>query len=377
MPRSSRRFDVAVVGAGICGLAHALAAGRRGKRVVVVDRDDEANGASIRNFGFVTITGQQAGECWRRARRSRDVWAEVAEAAGIPVVQRGLLVIARRPEARAVLEQFLATDMGAECRLVEAGDIGSYGTGLRSESFSGALYSPREIRVESREAIPQLAAYLAERYDVAFLRETAVHAAAPPRLETSRGVIEAEAVVVCPGDDFHTLHADRIAAYGLTRCKLHMMRLAPRHFDKRLPVIMSDLGMIRYLGYSELPAADALALRLAAEQGDHLANGVHLIVARSANNSLVVGDSHHYAATPDPFAPTAVDDLILDEYAHVFAGDAPPVLERWTGTYASSKDRLTVVDKPSDALRIVIVASGTGASISFALAEEVVADLFD
>jgi len=27
---------------------------------------------------------------------------------------------------------------------------------------------------------------------------------------------------------------------------------------------------------------------------------VHLIVARSADGSLVVGDSHHYAATPDP-----------------------------------------------------------------------------
>jgi hypothetical protein len=35
-----------------------------------------------------------------------------------------------------------------------------------------------------------------------------------------------------------------------------------------------------------------------------------------------------------------------------------------------------LVDKPSGALRIVIVTSGTGASISFALAEEVVADLF-
>ena len=75
-------------------------------------------------------------------------------------------------------------------------------------------------------------------------------------------------------------------------------------------------------------------------------------------------------------APTSVDDLILDEYAHVFAGDAPPVAERWTGTYASAKDRLTLVDKPSDALRIVLVTSGTGASISFALAEEVLADLF-
>ncbi len=377
MPSSSRRFDVAIVGAGICGLAHALAAARRGKRVVVLDRDRQANGASIRNFGFVTITGQQAGECWRRAKRSRDVWAEIAEAAGIPVVQRGLLVIARRPEARAVLEQFLASDMGGQCRLVEARNIGTYGSGLRSESFAGALHSPHELRVESREAIPRLASYLAESFGVAFWRETVVHAAAPPRLETSRGVIEAEAVVVCPGDDFQTLHANRIAAYGLTRCKLHMMRLAPRHFDERLPVIMSDLGMIRYLGYSELPAAGALARRLAAEQGEHVANGVHLIVARSANNSLIVGDSHHYAATPDPFAPTAVDDLILDEYVHVFADDPPPVLERWTGTYASAKDRLVLIDKPSDALRIVLVTSGTGASISFALAEEVVAGLFD
>ena len=64
------------------------------------------------------------------------------------MLQRGLLMIARRPEARAVLEQFLAADMGAECRLVEPGDIEGYGTGLRSQSFAGALYSPHEIRVE-------------------------------------------------------------------------------------------------------------------------------------------------------------------------------------------------------------------------------------
>ena len=150
MTSPPRSFDVAVVGAGICGLAHALAAARRGKRVVVVDRDRQANGASVRNFGFVTITGQQAGECWRRARRSRDVWAEVAEAAGIPVLQRGLLMIARRPEARAVLEQFLATDMGAECSLVEPKDIGAFGMGLRSEVLRRSALSARTRSASSR-----------------------------------------------------------------------------------------------------------------------------------------------------------------------------------------------------------------------------------
>jgi FAD dependent oxidoreductase len=151
---TSQSYDIAVVGAGICGLAHALAAARRGKRVVVIDRDAQANGASIRNFGFITVTGQQAGTWWRRAKRSVGVWLEVAEAAKIPIVQRGLLTIARRPEARAVIEAFLQTDMGVECRLVEPRELNDYGSGLRTGEFAGALYSPHEARVESREAIP-------------------------------------------------------------------------------------------------------------------------------------------------------------------------------------------------------------------------------
>ena len=87
------------------------------------------------------------------------------------------------------------------------------------------LPEPSSARTRSasslREAIPRVAAYLAERYDATFRRETVVHAATPPQLGTSRGIIEAAAIVVCPGDDFLTLHADRIAGYDLTRCKLH------------------------------------------------------------------------------------------------------------------------------------------------------------
>ena len=372
----TRSYDLAVVGAGICGLAHALAAARRGKRVVVIDRESQANGASVRNFGFVTVTGQQTGECWRRAMRSREIWIEVAAAAGIGVLQRGLLMIARRAEAKAVLEEFAGAEMGAACRLVEPAQLAAYGAGLRADEFAGALYSPHEVRVESREAIPKLAAYLAERHDVSFLRETAARSAAPPRLETSRGAVEAEAVIVCPGDDFTALHADRLARYGLTRCKLHMMRVRTQSIDRRLPAVMSDLGLVRYLGYAELPAAKALRSRLESEQRAHLDAGVHLIAVRSADGSLVVGDSHHYAATPDPFAPTEVDELILDEFDHVFEGPRPSIVERWIGTYASAPDRLMLVDRPTDGLRIVVVTSGTGASTSFAIAEEVLAELY-
>jgi hypothetical protein len=153
-----------------------------------------------------------------------------------------------------------------------------------------------------------------------------------------------------------------------------MLRLAEAGW--RLPApVMSDLGLVRYLGYAELPQATAVRARLEAEQAAHLAHGVHLIVAQSADGSLVVGDSHHYAATPDPFARDDVDALILDEFAKVFGQAPPPVLERWTGTYASAQGH-SLVETPMPGVRLVVVTGGTGASTAFGLAEDVIADLY-
>ena len=371
------RFDLAVIGAGIVGLAHALAAARLGKRVVVIDRDAAANGASIRNFGFIAVTGQQAGQCWERAMRSRDVWAEVAAAAGIAVESQGLLVAARRPEARCVLESFAATVMGRDCRMIEPAQAREMVPTLRNDRIAGALWSPHELRVESRNAIPRLSAWLEAAHDVTFLRSMLVRNVDPPTIETSSGIVHAECTVVCPGHDFLTLFPQRIAAYALTTCKLHMMRVAPSSPAPRLgAAVMSDLGLVRYLGYAELPEAEALKRRLSEEQSTHLAHGVHLIAVQSTDGSLVVGDSHHYGETVDPFAPALVDDLILDEFDAVLDLPSRTVVERWTGTYASATDRLMLIDRPSDSVGLVIVTSGTGASTSFAIAEEVIADLY-
>ena len=371
---TGRGYDLAVVGAGILGLACALAAARSGRRVVVIDRDAQANGASIRNFGFITVTGQQAGDCWRRAMRSRDVWDEVAPAAGIQIVHEGLLVVARRPEAARVLEAFAQSEMGAGCRLHDGAAAPRLQPGLRG-GFAAVLESPHERRVESREALPRLAAWLERAHGVEFRRGAAALGVTPEGVSTSRGRIGAGAVVVCAGDDFHTLFADRIALYRLTRCKLQMLRARSRCGLKLSRAVMTDLSLVRYLGYAELAEAQALRARLEREQGAHLAAGVHLIAVGAADGSMVVGDSHVYADTPDPFASEAFDELILDEYEALF-GERPDIWERWTGTYASAPDRLMLTDAPYPNVRLAIVTSGTGASTAFAIGEEIIADLF-
>ena len=370
----SERFDLAVVGAGIVGLATALAGARRGLRVVVIDRDAQTNGASVRNFGLVMVTGQERGSMWARARRSREVWREVADAAGIPIVHTGLWMTARRPESVGVLEAFMATEMAAGCRLLSPAEARRRCPQLAAPEMAAVLESTFELRVESREAIPRLAAWLASQHGVAFMRNTAVRVIDMPSVHTSRGRVQADRVAVCPGDDFNGLYPERLGVYPLTRCKLQMLRLADPGF--KLPgALMSDLGLGRYLGYADLQAAAPLKARLAVEQADHLKHGIHLIVVQSADGSLVVGDSHHYASTPDPFSHEEVDALILDEFRSALGIEPPPTIERWIGTYASATDRPVLIDDPEPSVRLAIVTCGAGASTAFAIGEELITSL--
>lgn len=367
-------FDVAIVGAGIVGLAHALAAARLGLRVVVIDREARASGASVRNFGFITVTGQEQGQVWNLARRSRDVWLEVAGPAGIAIEQRGLALVAQRTEARVVCEAFLKTEMAEGCRWLDNAEAAALLGHIRPVRLEGVLWSEADIRVESRTAIPALTAWLADHHKVCFRFGVAVQGAQTGCLDTSEGPLRAAAIIVCPGDDLATLFPEALLAARVTRCKLQMLRLESPGY--RLPgAIMSDLGLVRYLGYSALPEAAALLQRLQVEQAQQLANGIHLIVTQSADGSLIVGDSHHCSRSPDPFAHEEVDQLILEEFRAVF-GSEPSVRERWIGTYASSSKH-SLVETLAPGLRLVTVTGGTGASTAFGLAEEVINDLAD
>lgn len=367
------QYDLAIVGGGILGLAHALAAQRAGKSVIVLERHSQCIGASIRNFGFVTVTGQARDKIWPHAKRSREIWAEIAPKAGIGVAHRGAVIAAQRPEAEALIEAFLDTDMAEGCTRITPDQAHEKIPALDPHAIRAALYSPHELRVESREAIPALARYL-EGLGVVFRYNCAVQAVDTPQIETSQGPIKASQVVVCPGDDATSLFAERLQPRQIEICKLHMLRLRPKTSFRMEAALLSDLSMIRYHGFADLPEAAALQSALAQTQPVQLANGVHLIVVQSGDGSLVVGDSHHYGASADPFQPAAIDKLITDEFDALMSCDYE-IAERWTGTYASAPGSVYFIDAPDPATRVVMVTSGCGASTAFSIAEETLAGL--
>ena len=367
----SESADLSVVGAGIVGLAHALAAARRGLKVIVVERDHRCVGASIRNFGFITVTGQPAGKTWQRARASRDIWAEVAPQAGIAIEHRGLWLLARRPLAGAVLEAFMRTEMAESNLLVSASEAAAMAPMLRTEGASAAMYSPHELRVESRLAIPQLAAWLAKSFGVRFFYGEAALEVQAPKLRTALRELHAERIVICPGTELQGLALPTLAPHTLHLTRLQMLRVRPEPGFRMNAAVMGDLSLIRYGGYATLPEAKALQTQLEVEEGPSLAHGIHLIAVQSADGSLVVGDSHHPGASPEPFADEAVDRLILRQLKQTLELEQCEVVERWTGVYPVGDGSDCLIEKLDGRTRVVVVTSGTGASTAFAIAEEV------
>jgi FAD dependent oxidoreductase TIGR03364 len=360
----ARKVDVAIVGAGILGLAHALAAAKRGLSVVVFERDERAVGASVRNFGLGLVVGQAPGEMQALAMASRRTWLEVLDATRSHFRTEGSVIVARDRAEMEVLESFQA-QRGADydTRLLGTTELGVLGV-----RGVGGLASPHEIALESRVAIPALASWLAERHGVEFIWNAQVNAIELPRISTSRGKYQAERVIICAGHETQTLYPDAFATLGLRRCRLQMQRVTNPGITLG-PTLMTGLSTLHYPSFAGLPTLPALQAQVATRTPALVEHGIHLIVQQvGTEGDLIIGDSHDYGITPSPFASEAVDDLILN-LAQDLLGRPLTVRERWQGVYGSG-DRPYAILHPAAGVTAITMMAGIGMSVAFALAEQ-------
>jgi FAD dependent oxidoreductase TIGR03364 len=376
----SSTADLIVIGAGIVGLAHALAAARRGKRVILVERHEHAVGASVRNFGLVWPIGQPDGARHERALRSREIWGEVAEQANLHLADTGSLHLAYHDDEWALLKEFAATRVGS----MHGRDLLSpRETSLRSATVNpsglrGALWSPTEATVDPRQAIRHLPAWLRDVHGVELRFGTTVSRIELPRIETTTGTLFAEHAIVCSGPDFETLYPAVFAAAPLTRCKLQMLRTVPQPIDWALgPALCAGLTLTHYDSFKSCPGLAALRTRVQAEFPFHTANGIHVLLSETAQRELTIGDSHHYGLTPEPFDRDDVNAAILSYLATFAIAPTLAIAERWHGIYPKLTDGGSeFVATPEPGVTIVNGLGGAGMTLSFGLAEEIVGRLY-
>jgi FAD dependent oxidoreductase TIGR03364 len=378
--RTHERFDDAVVGAGILGLAHAYHLARRGRRVIVFERSDRAHGASVRNFGMLWPIGQPAGEMHQLALDSREHWLSVLAESRLWHEKTGSLHLAYRDDEAQVLREFLAAAPASGYGGIDwwdADTVLAHAPAVRRDGLIGAMWSPSEICVDPREVVAGLPGFLAERYGVAFRFGATVVGYGHPCVLTSVGIWEADRLYICSGDDLQTLYPEVFQGSGLVRCKLQMMRTAPAKDGWRLgPMLAAGLTLRHYKSFEGCPSLPSLKRRVSEETPEYDRYGIHVMASQNGRGELVLGDSHEYGHAIEPFDKDEIDRLVL-RYLSSFL-TAPDgqldIASRWHGIYVKHPEKPLLVERPDAGVTVVTGVGGAGMTLSFGIAEQVVRD---
>ncbi len=357
-------FDVAVVGSGIVGLGAAYAAIRRGHRVVVVDRSAEPQGSSIRNFGHLCI-GAQSGLARDYADASRPLWLRLAADAGFWLRESGTLVVARHEDELALL---VAAARAGGIHLIDAADLEAVKPVQPGIAVGAARIEP-DLQVDPRSALFAIRAHLAG-LGVEFRQRTAAGAVRTGRVETSRGPIDADLVVIAVNHDLDQLLPDLAESAGVERCGLDMLRVRAAAASLTAP-LLTGWSLVRYGRFATLPESAPVRERLHRERPDLAAIDINQMYTQLPDGSFIVGDTHAKGAAIAPFQAESAANLMLDEFTSLF-GATPRVVERWQGIYASGPDEF-LVDEPMPGVVVLAATTGIGMTTGLGLAETTLA----
>jgi D-hydroxyproline dehydrogenase subunit beta len=371
------RTDIAIVGAGIVGLAHAIAAAKKGLRVTVFDRNLKVVGASIRNFGMLWPIGQPDGKLLQRALRSREIWLEIAPQAGIAIEKSGSLHLAYRQDELAVLEEFVSSRSPSDSlKILSAAEVATKSPAAITDGLLGALWSETETIIDPRQAMWNLPNFLASNYGIQFQFSKVVTAINHPDFLAGGDRWQAERILVCSGSDFETLYPQVYAELPITKSKLQMMRTAPQPNGWRLGAsLCGGLTLTHYQAFAHCQSLAALKARIAEETPHFPQWHIHVMVSQNATGELTIGDSHEYGLNPEPFDREDINTYILD-YLHKLARfPAPAIVERWNGVYPKLPGKTELIVHPEPGVTIINALGGNGMTLSFGLAEEAIASL--
>ncbi|MGK5547425.1 TIGR03364 family FAD-dependent oxidoreductase [Streptomyces sp. URMC 127] len=366
---------VIVVGAGVLGSMHAWQAIQRGHQVVHIEREAEARGASVRNFGLVWVSGRAAGEELATALRARELWEEIGAAVpGLGFRANGSLTAVTTEAELAVAHDVLARPdaVARGLRLLTPGEVRAVNPALRGDIL-GALACDRDAAVEPRTAQRALKEALLRSGRYTFLggREVRdiVDTAGGSAVRDDRGEVHSgDAVVLCTGAWLGGLVRELAPELPVRRVRLQMMQTAP--LGEPLTTSVADADSFRYYPAYGGAALDAMAAAQAqpATAAEHK---MQLLMVQRADGGLTIGDTHEYA---EPFA----FDVDEDPYEHLtsvaealLGRHLPPVRQRWAGVYAQCVDTARVVhrERVRDDAWLVTGPGGRGMTCAPAIAE--------
>jgi FAD dependent oxidoreductase TIGR03364 len=356
---------------------HAWHLVERGHEVVQLERETQARGASVRNFGLVWVGGRSPGAELTAAQRARELWQEIADRVpGLGFRASGSLTVVRSAAEYAVAAE-AAARADAEQRgweLLDADGVRKLNPALRGE-FLGGLWCARDAQVEPRVAQRELQAYLAASGRYTLLTGREARGLEGRAVRDDRGELHGgDAVVLCTGAWLGGLVRELAPELPVRRVRLQMMQTEP--LGERLTTSVADADSFRYYPAYAGPALEGLNSGQP-QPGVAAEHRMQLLMVQRTDGSLTIGDTHEY---DQPFGFDVVEepyDYLTGVAQGLLGRPLPRVRRRWAGVYAQCLDTSEVVHREQVRPDVWLVTGpgGRGMTCSPAIGEATVTEM--
>lgn len=379
-------FDLAIVGGGMLGVAHAYHALRAGKRVAILEKSVQPEGATVRNFGQIVPSGMDAK--WQAyGRKSLEVYRSLQEQADITVTSFGSIYIASNEEEMALLEELAAInqDNNYASELFTKAECLKQYPGLRAEYVRGGLFFPQELTVDPRQAIHRIIALLQEQYGLVYYPGTLVTAVEQmgeklTLVNNRRRPVSAAKVLICSGSDFNTLFPDVYQESDLQSVKLQMLLTKPQTQVRINGSVLTGWTIRRYESFRECPSYAVIKAK-EDPTAYYRQLGIHILFKQTSDGRVILGDSHEYwdAGSTDIIDFQIDDDInqaIIQAAKDIYDLDTYAVDKTWVGVYSQCKNSDIFEMEVMPNVHIVTGIGGKGMTGSFGYAEQHVEKVF-
>lgn len=366
----NEKYDLVIVGAGVVGLAHAYQAELKGLKTLVIEKERMAIGASVRNFGMVWPIGQPQGYLYDRAIKSREIWVELSKKVNFWASESGSIHLAYAKDEWNILDEY-HTNWGQNTQLLAPKEVLKHSPNVNPLNLIGGLFSTTEVNVNAKEAIHSIASYLKQQPNIDIHYGEQVQNIEYPSVQTTDATYIADRVLVCSGSDFMTLYPEIFKHSPLIKSKLQMLRSTAQPASFALgPMLCGGLTLRHYASFESCSGLQAYKQRISEESPWFDEWGIHVMASSNEFNEIVIGDSHEYGLSFDPFNKQKINDYILDYLQGFLLLPNREISDTWYGVYAKNPEGTEFVHEVEDRVTIVTGFGGAGMTFSFGFAHE-------
>jgi FAD dependent oxidoreductase TIGR03364 len=379
------KHDLIVIGGGILGLSHAYHALKKGLKVLMIEKNYQAMGASILNFGQVVPSG--FGVEWQKyGIASTKHYLDIAAKADIFVRKEGSIYIASDEDEMTLIEELhqINTENAYSSQLLTAHQCKEKYPMLKDSYVKGALFFPDEINADSRKTIPAITNYLVQGLGLKLIfgkRIVDIYETENEAIvfDTAGDKWVGGQVVICNGNEYQSLFPEEFPIQDIQLVKLQMMETVSQQ-DTVPGSILTGWTIRRYESFSECPSYYHIKHQ---EDKTSFQNqlGVHILFKQTASGSIILGDSHEYATVDKEHQlqlqdnNQTINDFMIAEAKKIINLDFT-IARTWVGCYSQYKKAPIFHKKIDHRVHVVTAIGGKGMTASLGWAEEHINKLF-